>query len=251
MKERVAGVIPARHGSSRLPGKPLALIAGKTMLQRVYERCMQCPLLDSVIVATDDARILDAVSSFGGRGVLTRADHPSGTDRIAEAVQGIEADIVVNIQGDQPFIDPAMIAETAQPLLDDPALGLATLMYRIDREEDLHNPGVVKVVVDMNGNALYFSRSLIPYPREAVAHGVFEHVGSYAYRRDTLMHITQLPPTTLERVESLEQLRWLEHGLRIRVVESRIADQAFSGFSVDTREDLARAEEMLRERGLD
>lgn len=249
-RARVVGVIPARYGSSRLPGKPLALIAGKTMIERVYARCMACTVLDSVLVATDDTRILEAVAAFGGRAVLTRPDHPSGTDRIAEAVRDTDAEIVVNIQGDQPFIDPGMIAETVQPLIDDPELGLATLMYRIAREEDLQDPGVVKVVVDLRGNALYFSRSLIPYPRERIEHGVYEHVGSYAYRRETLMQITQLPPTVLERVEALEQLRWIEHGLRIRVVESRIEDQAFSGFSVDTQADLLRAEQMLRERGL-
>lgn len=220
------------------------------MVQRVYERCLESPVLDSVCVATDDARIADAVAAFGGKAVMTRPDHTSGTERLAEAVACIEADVVVNIQGDQPFISPSMIEESVAPMLHDESIALCTLMYPIARAEDLHNPSVVKVVVDLCGNALYFSRSLIPYPRENVAHGVYEHVGAYAYRKETLLRIAQLPPATLERVESLEQLRWLAHGLRIRVVESKIEDREFGGFSIDTPEDLVRAEQMLRERGL-
>ncbi len=245
----VVGIIPARYGSSRLPGKPLALIAGKTMIQRVYERCTESPLLQSVCVATDDERVRDAVLAFGGQAMMTRADHPSGTDRVAEVAAALGADIVVNIQGDQPFIHPDMLDEAVRPLLDDATAEIATLMFRIVREEDLANPAVVKVVADLNGNALYFSRSLIPYPREKVEHGVFEHVGVYAYRKDTLMRLTKLPPTTLERVESLEQLRWLEHGLRIRIIESAIPDRDHHGFSVDTPADLARAEQMYFEKG--
>ena len=220
------------------------------MVERVYACCARSRVLEQVCVATDDTRILDAVTAFGGHAVLTRPDHPSGTDRVAEAAGQLEADIIVNIQGDQPFIDPAMIDEAVEPLLQDPSVELCTSMYRVTREEDFTNPAVVKVVVDLLGNALYFSRSLIPYPREAVEHGIYEHVGTYVYRRDTLMRITQLAPTVLERVEALEQLRWLQHGLRIRVVESTIRDKEFSGFSVDTPEDLVRAEQMLRERGL-
>jgi 3-deoxy-manno-octulosonate cytidylyltransferase (CMP-KDO synthetase) len=250
-KTKIAGIIPARFGSSRLPGKPLKPILGKSMIQRVCERCAQASVLDEIYVATDDKRIAQAVSDFGGRAVMTRADHISGTDRLAEAAQAIDADVIVNIQGDQPFIDPVMIEEGVQPLLDDASVELCTLMYPIEREEDLADPAVVKVVVDLKGDALYFSRSLLPYPREAVRHKVYEHVGLYVYRKDTLMTVSQLAPTTLEQVESLEQLRWLEHGLSIRVIETTCSDQAFSGFSVDTPEDLARAEDMLRERGLD
>ncbi len=248
--QRVIGIIPARFGSSRLPGKPLANIAGKTMIERVYTCCARSRTLASILVATDDARIADAVTGFGGNAVLTRADHPSGTDRVAEAVAGMDADIVVNIQGDQPFIDAAMIDEAVEPLLHDASVDIATVMVRITHEDDLANPAVVKVVTDLAGNAMYFSRSLIPYPREAIGHGVFEHVGTYVYRRDALVRVTQLAPTILERVESLEQLRWLQHGLRIRVVESTIHDREFSGFSVDMPDDLVRAEAMLRERGL-
>jgi 3-deoxy-manno-octulosonate cytidylyltransferase (CMP-KDO synthetase) len=246
---RVAGIIPARYGSSRLPGKPLKDIAGKSMIQRVYERCAAAELLDFVVVATDDARIATAVADFGGQAVMTRVDHLSGTDRLAEAASQIEADIIVNIQGDQPFVDPVMIGEGVQPLLDDPTLAIATLKYPITRAEDLADPGVVKVVTDLSGNALYFSRSLIPYPREAVDHGVYEHVGLYVYRKETLMQLAGLEPTVLERVESLEQLRWLQHGLRIHVAETHCTDQAFSGLSVDTAEDLARAAALAAERG--
>lgn len=246
----VVGVIPARYGSTRLPGKPLAMIAGKPMIQRVYERCRDSSLLSDVIVATDDERIVAAVEGFGGRAVMTRSDHASGTDRAAEAVANTPADIVVNIQGDQPFISPAMLDEAVRPLLDNPALDIATLRYRITHEPDMHDRGVVKVVVDRNNRALYFSRSLIPFPRNAVEHGVYEHVGTYAYRREALTRITALPPSTLELVEGLEQLRWLEYGMTIHVADSHVEDQAFSGFSVDTPEDLARAELMLRERGM-
>ncbi|NLV45024.1 MAG: 3-deoxy-manno-octulosonate cytidylyltransferase [Candidatus Hydrogenedentes bacterium] len=245
---KVVGIIPARYASSRRPGKPLAQIAGKSMIQRVYEQCSASTLLQSVCVATDDRRIEDAVAAFGGHAVMTRADHPSGTDRVAEAAEQLGADIVVNIQGDQPFIDPSMIDEAVAPLLREGAADVSTLMFPLTHEEDLRNPSVVKVVVTLAGNALYFSRSLIPYPREAVPHTVYEHVGLYVYRKDTLMRLTRLPSTTLEKVESLEQLRWLEHGLRIQVTESAVPDKAFHGFSIDTQEDFERAEQMLRER---
>lgn len=247
---KVAGIIPARYGSSRLPGKPLKLIGGKSMIERVYERCLMADMLDFVVVATDDTRILEAVEAFGGRAIMTRVDHLSGTDRLAEAAAHLEADIIVNIQGDQPFFDPVMIGEGVQPLLNDPTLEISTLMYPISRPEDLVDPGVVKVVTDHRGNALYFSRSRIPYPRESIDHPVYEHVGLYVYRKAVLMRLATLTPTTLERVESLEQLRWLQHGLRIYVGETQCADQAFSGLSVDTKEDLERAEALLAERGL-
>jgi len=247
----VVGIIPARYASTRLPGKALRLILGKPMIQRVCEQCLRAKVLDGVLVATDDERIARVVEGFGCRAVMTSPDHPSGTDRLAEAVRHIDADIVVNIQGDQPFIDPAMIDEAVRPLLDDPSVDIATLKHAISKPQDLQDPGVVKVVVDRAGFALYFSRSLIPYPRETVPHSVYEHVGLYVYRRGTLVELARLEPTILEQVESLEQLRWLEHGLRICVVETHCGDHEFSGFSVDTAEDLARAEAMLRERGVD
>ena len=244
---KVAGLIPARYGSSRLPGKPLALIGGKPMIQHVYERCMSAPSLASVWVCTDDARVYDAVEAFGGKAVMTRSDHISGTDRVAEAAQQLDADIIVNIQGDQPFVHPDMLDEVVQPLLQKDAADVSTLMFRIDREEDFKDPAVVKVVVNHARRALYFSRSLIPYPREKVDHAVYEHAGTYVYRKETLLRLTQLAPTTLEKVESLEQLRWLEHGLSVQVVESKIPDPARYGFSVDTPADLERAEKMYAE----
>jgi 3-deoxy-manno-octulosonate cytidylyltransferase (CMP-KDO synthetase) len=248
---KVVGLIPARYGSTRLPGKALELILGKPLIQRVYERSSQADVLDELVVATDDERIGRVVEGFGGRAVMTSPDHPSGTDRLAEAAQPMDADVLVNIQGDQPFIDPVMIEEVVQPLLDDASIGMSTLMHPISNPEDLQDPGVVKVVVDLAGFALYFSRSLIPYPREAEPHDVYEHVGLYAYRRAFLLKIAELAPTPLEKVELLEQLRVLEHGHSIRVVATACRDNEFSGFSVDTSADLARAEAMLRERRLE
>ncbi len=248
MEPRVVGIIPARYGSTRLPGKALRLILGKPMVQRVYERALLAHGISSVWVATDDERIARVVRSFGGQAIMTSPDHPSGTDRLAEATRAMDADIVVNIQGDQPFLDPVMIDEAAQPLLDDPSLPMATLMHPVHRPEDLQDPAVVKVVVDLAGNALYFSRSLVPYPRQALPQPVYEHVGLYVYRREFLQKLARLPPTPLEKIESLEQLRVLEHGFRLRVVETKCRDHAFSGFSVDTEQDLMRAEVMLRER---
>lgn len=247
-KPLVAGIIPARYASTRLPGKALRLIGGKPMIQRVYERCRHATVLDQVCVATDDERIARTVEGFGGRAIMTSPDHASGTDRLAEAVQSIPAHIVVNIQGDQPFIDPVMIAEAVQPMIDDASLPMATLMHPIANPGDLHDPSVVKVAVDLAGFALYFSRSLIPYPRMPVPHTVYEHVGLYVYRREFLLKLARLEPTPLERVESLEQLRVLEHGYRIRVIETHAVDNEFTGFSVDTPADLDRAEAMLRER---
>ncbi len=244
----VTGIIPARYASSRFPGKPLAPILGKPMIQHVYERCTASHVLDRLYVATDDDRIRGAVEGFGGKVIMTRADHESGTDRLAEAAQAVDADIIVNIQGDQPFFDPVMIEEAVRPLLDDPAIDLSTLMYPIGRPEDLADIGVVKVVVNLLGDAMYFSRSLIPYPHKDIPHRVYEHVGLYVYRTEMLLKLAALPMTLLEQVESLEQLRWLEHGIRIRVVETSCADQSFSGFSIDTPDDLKRGEDLLRER---
>jgi 3-deoxy-manno-octulosonate cytidylyltransferase (CMP-KDO synthetase) len=253
---RVVAIIPARYESSRLPGKVLAPILGKPMIQRVYESVSRARGLKPVLVATDDERVARAVEEFGGRAVMTSRECASGTDRIAEVVRrsdsgAADADIVVNVQGDQPFMDPAMIEETVQPLLDDPELPMSTVMHPISRPEDLEDSAVVKAVRNLAGDALYFSRSRIPYPQKDLPHPVYEHVGLYAYRRDFLLTFAALPPTPLERLESLEQLRALENGYRIRVVESRCPDHELSGFSVDTREDLARAEQLLRSRGLE
>jgi 3-deoxy-manno-octulosonate cytidylyltransferase (CMP-KDO synthetase) len=243
-------LIPARFASTRLPGKALKSIGGKPMIQWVYERCVLSRSLDLVCVATDDPRIARVIDQCGGKTIMTSPDHASGTDRLAEAVGSIEADIVVNIQGDQPFLDPRMIDEVTGPLHSDPSLPMSTLMHPILRPEDLMDPAVVKVVADLTGRAMYFSRSRIPYPHKDVAHAVYEHIGLYAYRRDFLLTIAGLEPTPLERVESLEQLRVLEHGHTIRVVETACQQNEISGFSVDTEEDLVRAEAMLREVGL-
>lgn len=243
-------MIPARYGSSRLPGKPLVPILGKTMIERVFERTAQAQLIDDVYVATDDERIKDAVEAFGGKAVMTSAECASGTDRLAQAADTVDGDIIVNVQGDQPFIDPIMIDESVQPLLDDPEVAMATLIHPIHRPEDLSDPGVVKAVVDLHGNGMYFSRSLIPAPHNEVAHPVYEHVGLYVYRRDFLITLAQLPQTLLERVEGLEQLRVIEHGYKLRCVVTACQDNELSGFSIDTVEDIKRGESMLRERGL-
>ncbi len=249
-QKKVVGFIPARYGSTRLPGKALRPILGVPMIQRVYERVIKCTSLQEVYVVTDDQRISSVVESFGGKAIMTSVDHVSGTDRIAEAVQTIDMDIVVNIQGDQPFIDPVMIDEGVQPLLDDDSINMCTLMHPIKNEADMHDPGIVKVVTDLHGNALYFSRSLIPYPQKDFAHSVFEHVGMYVYTKDFLIKLAGLSPTPLEQIESLEQLRVLENGYKLRVIESKCQNTEFHGFNIDTEEDALRAEAMLLERNL-
>lgn len=247
---RVIGIIPARYASTRMPGKPLALICGKSMIQRVYEQSVRSETLDGIYVATDDDRIAQEVERFQGKVVMTSPDHPSGTDRLAEAVGSIEGDIVVNIQGDQPFMDPVMIDEAVAPMIEDDSLEMATLIHPISRPEDLADPGVVKCVADLKGDALYFSRSLIPAPHNDVPHQVYEHVGLYVYRRDFLLKLAGLEPTLLEQIEGLEQLRVLEHGYRLRLAETHCEDNELSGFSIDTPADLERGEAMLKERGL-
>lgn len=251
VNKKIVGIIPSRYGSTRLPGKALKPIAGIPMIQRVYERTVQCRSLTALYVATDDERIAAAVRAFGGNEIMTSPDCRSGTDRAAQAVRTLDADIVANIQGDQPFIDPFMIDECVRPFLEDETLGMCTLMYPIARMEDYQDPACVKVVTDLHGNALYFSRSFIPYPQKEITHSAYEHIGLYVYTKEFLIELAALPPTPLERIESLEQLRVLEHGYRLRVVETRCRDCEFHGFSVDTEEDVARAEAMLRERNLD
>jgi 3-deoxy-manno-octulosonate cytidylyltransferase (CMP-KDO synthetase) len=240
---RIVGVIPARYKSSRLEGKPLADILGKPMVQHVYERAKRAPCLDEVVVATDDERIRSAVESFGGKVAMTSADHRSGTDRVAEAIRNMDADVIVNIQGDEPMLDPAMLAEVVEPYWSATGASIVTLKKRVDHEADFADPGVVKVVTDPAGFALYFSRSLIPYPRQRTPQfAVFEHLGLYAYTRDALMRLAELPPSTLEEIESLEQLRALENGIRILVVETASRHDMLS---VDTQADLERARELL------
>jgi len=246
----VVAIIPARYHSNRFEGKPLALIAGRPMIQHVYERAMAVDMLARVAVATDDKRIAACVRSFGGEVVMTRADHVSGTDRLAEAAErmGIdEHDVVVNIQGDQPLFDQAVVAQVAGPLLDDPALPMATLIYKIVRREEINDPNHVKTVFDRNNNALYFSRSPIPFqrnPDEPVAPTYYKHLGFYAYRKGFLLTFVGLPEGEWERFEKLEQLRALEYGYRIRVVLTE-----HDSVEVDTPRDLERVEALVRRGG--
>ena len=242
---KILGIIPARYGSTRLEGKPLKDICGKPMIQWVYEAVQKASLLDALIVATDDQRIVGAVEAFGGIATLTSPGHKTGTDRIAEVAREHEANIVVNIQGDEPLLDPRMIDEAIQPLLDEPDLKAATLCRPIQSEEDLHVPHVVKVVFDLNGNALYFSRSLIPFARKQEGFQAFEHIGIYVYRKSYLMEYVALPQTPLEVTESLEQLRILENGVRCKVV---VTQYDYLGLSVDTAEDLERVRAILADR---
>lgn len=240
-------VIPARYASTRFPGKPLAMLGGKTLIQRVYEQVTK--VIPNAYVATDDERIYHAVEGFGGNAIMTRNDHKSGTDRIEEAVENIgsDADIVVNIQGDEPFIHPSQI-ETVCRQFDNPVTQIATLGKPFTDMKSVDNPNSPKIVTDCNGFALYFSRSVIPFVRgmehrQWLAHYPFlKHLGIYAYRRDVLKEITQLPQSPLELAESLEQLRWLQYGYRIRV---GITDIETVG--IDTPTDLEQAEKMLQQ----
>ncbi|KIH76565.1 3-deoxy-manno-octulosonate cytidylyltransferase (CMP-KDO synthetase) [Geoalkalibacter ferrihydriticus] len=239
----VTAIIPARYASTRFPGKPLVDILGKSMIQRVYERVSGAPGIDRVLVATDDRRIFDAVRAFGGDAEMTRDDHPTGTDRLAEVAARIDADLVVNVQGDEPLIDPLMIEAALAPLRDDATIVMGTLKTPISTVDEFLNPNVVKVVTDRRGFALYFSRAPIPHPRdlstdlESVLPQIapYKHVGLYVYRRDFLLQYPRLPATPLENLEKLEQLRALEHGFRIRVEET-----ALGTLGVDTPADLDR-----------
>ena len=240
------GIIPARYASTRFPGKPLALLGGKPVIQRVYEQVSS--LLDATYVATDDDRIYEAVVGFGGKAIMTSPTHKSGTDRIEEAMEKIggDYDVVVNIQGDEPFVRREQI-EALCACFADPNTQIATLGKPFDSMEATENPNSPKIVVDNNGFALYFSRSVIPFVRSKErkdwldAYPFLKHLGLYAYRREVLSEITRLPQSSLEIAESLEQLRWLQNGYRIRV---GITEQETVG--IDTPEDLERAEEFLR-----
>ena len=242
----VVAVIPARYDSNRFPGKPLAGIAGKPMIQHVVERAENVNMISKVVVATDDQRIADCVAGFGGEYVITRKDHISGSDRLAEAAEKIgisEHDIVVNIQGDQPLFDPQVIEELAAPLLDDPALPMSTLIYKIVRAEEINDPNHVKTVFDKESNALYFSRAPIPFqrnPGEAQSPTYYKHLGFYAYRKGFLLTYVALPEGEWERFEKLEQLRALEYGYKIRVTVTE-----HDSIEVDTPEDLKRVEKLL------
>ncbi len=247
---RFTGIIPARYGSSRFPGKPLAVIGGRSMIQRVYEQASKA--LDEVWVATDDERIMRAVTSFGGQAVMTSPSHRSGTDRCAEAVaiiSGGEPDsdrVVINIQGDEPFIMPEQI-QAVMECFSAHEVQIATLVRKFDAAENLANVNQPKVVLSKNMDALYFSRSVIPFFRDAGAeewtskHEYYRHIGLYGYRTGTLMQITKLPQSPLELAESLEQLRWLENGFRIRCSVTE-----WESHGIDTPGDIAKAEALLR-----
>lgn len=238
---KVTGIIPARFSSTRLPGKPLADICGKPMIQHVYEKASQATLLNEVLVATDDKRVYNKVLEFGGKAMMTSPDHNTGTDRLAEVARKLDSDVIVNIQGDEPLMNPENIDIAVSALLDDETVPMSTLMWRIVDLEEAQNPSVVKVVTDKDGNALYFSRSPIPYPREDA--GVyFKHLGLYVYRRDFLLHFAALKPTPLEELEKLEQLRVLENGYKIKVVETE-----HTSIGVDTPADLDRVRRIIGE----
>lgn len=234
-------VIPARYASTRLPGKPLAMIAGKPMIQHVYERASQAKRPQAVLVATDHELVYEAVQAFGGKAMLTSPEHPTGTDRLAEVARAYaDYDIIINVQGDEPLIAPEIIDKLAAAFDEEPELVMATLASVMD-ESEYANPNAVKVVTDLQGYALYFSRSLIPFPRAKVEEmPVYKHIGIYAYRREFLLAFAALRPTPLERTESLEQLRALEYGHRIKVLKTE-----FQSIGVDTPEDLEKVNQLL------
>ncbi len=240
-KLSVVALIPARYDSSRLPGKVLAEISGKTMIEHVYQRVSQASSVGVVMVATDDQRILDTVERFGGRGRLTSKGHESGTDRIAEIAEELTADLIVNVQADEPLIAPLAIDDAIEAFKRDPSLQMSTLRRRIYNQADLQNPNIVKVVCDADGHALYFSRAPIPYTRDGCPPPpLWRHIGLYVYRRECLLRLTRLPQTAMERAEALEQLRAVENGVRIRAVET-----TFDSVGVDTPEDLDRVRRII------
>lgn len=241
---KAIGVIPARWASTRFEGKMLANLNGRPLIEHVWRQAKKSRILEDVIIACDDKRISDAAVNFGAKVVMTAQDHPSGTDRIAEAVSNISTQVVVNIQGDEPLIDPDVIDRLAQVLLEDERLSMATVIKRIVKEDEFFNPNVVKALIDRQGNALYFSRSPIPYNREkkAFLDGVYyKHLGIYAYRKDFLLGFKNLPFSYLEATEKLEQLRVLEAGYKIKTIQTQ-----HETIGVDTPEDLAAVARLLK-----
>lgn len=247
----ILGVIPARYGSSRFPGKPLAIIGGKPMIAHVYGRCKEASGLNAVVVATDDTRIFEAVKAFGGEVMMTSASHPTGTDRLLEVVDRMpDFQAYVNIQGDEPFIDPRQINQVCDMLREAEDARVATLSMRMEDLSDLDNPNVIKVVTAANGRALYFSRSEIPHVRDGeradwhAAYGFQRHIGIYGYTKPALAHIAQLKRGRLEAAESLEQLRWMEAGIPVYVSQSD-----YRSLAVDTPEDLEEAVRLWQHQG--
>jgi len=241
---KVVVVIPARYASTRLPGKPLVSLAGKSMVQRVYERAKLAHTVHRVIVATDDQRIMDAVKAFGGEARMTRADHRTGTERIAEVAAHEPGDVFVNVQGDEPLIDPAAIDTAVRALLEEPPAQISTVVTPIRHAADIMDPNVVKAVLDFDENALYFSRAPVPWVRDSankVHVNYWKHLGLYVFQRSALLEYPTLPQGELERIEQLEQLRWMENGWKIRVAEVE-----HDAVSVDVPEDVARVEKLLQ-----
>jgi 3-deoxy-manno-octulosonate cytidylyltransferase (CMP-KDO synthetase) len=250
MKIRSLGVVPARYGAQRFPGKPLAMIAGKSLVQRVYEQAAKAKRLDKVIVATEDTRILEAVEAFGGDAMLTSPDCATGTDRVAEVARAYDCELVLNIQGDEPLMRPEMIDQLVEGIQSDSKCVMGTLARKLESAANLDNPNVVKVALAQNGNALYFSRSRVPFVRDARSGDspewlklakFYKHLGIYAFRRDFLLRFVQLPQSELEKTEKLEQLRALENGFSIKVLVT-----PHDSIGVDRPEDIALVEEILR-----
>lgn len=240
---KVIGVIPARFASTRLKGKVLASINGKPMIQHVYERARQSRLLDEVIIACDDLRVKKAAEEFGARAVMTDPGHVCGTDRIVEAVADLDVQIVVNVQGDEPLISPVVIDDLIEAIQEDPEVSMATVIKRINDPKELDNPNIVKVVIDNQQRAIYFSRSKIPFNRGSGEHVYFKHLGIYAYTKKFLLQFSTMPKAKLEIAESLEQLRAIENGYKIKTVITEIET-----VGVDTPEDLVKVEKLIRER---
>jgi 3-deoxy-manno-octulosonate cytidylyltransferase (CMP-KDO synthetase) len=252
---KITAIIPARYGSTRFEGKPLVDILGKPMIRYVYEGVLQSKLIDEVMVATDDERILEAVKNFGGKGMMTSPNHLTGSDRVAEVARKLKSDIVVNVQGDEPLIKGSIVDKAIRPLLTDETISISTLMTGISEVKDWLNPHVVKVVADQKNFALYFSRSPIPFPRDLqidrlesnpfgtkrpLPKRVFKHIGVYAYPRPFLLRFTKMEPTPLEKLEKLEQLRALENGYRIKLTPVQ-----YEPLCVDIPEDVQKVVEFL------
>jgi 3-deoxy-manno-octulosonate cytidylyltransferase (CMP-KDO synthetase) len=241
----IIAFIPSRYGSTRFPGKPLAMIAGKPMIQHACGCALKCPDISDVYVVTDDERIMDCVKGFGGKGVMTKKEHPSGTDRIAEATEILglnDDDIVVNIQGDQPVFRSSIISQMVKPLVDDKNIPMGTVKYRISDPSEINNSNIVKVVTDNNDFAIYFSRLPIPFYRDRPqVQDYYKHLGFYAYRKRFILEFNRLPVARLENAEKLEPLRAIENGFRIKVVETE-----FDSIEVDSPEDIMKVEKLIK-----
>ncbi len=240
-RKRAVGIIPARYEATRFPGKPLFPISGKPLIQHVYERVLKAKNLESALVATDDERIYKVVEGFGGRAVMTRGDHPTGTDRLAEVARKLDCELIVNVQGDEPLMDPDLIDTAVERFSAIPDFKFGSAMTPIETEEDIQNPNVVKVVVGQRGQALYFTRFPAPYRRKLTTVPVYQHIGFYVYSREFVIEFSKMSPTPLEQTECLEQLRALENGVRIDMIETK-----YRGIGVDAPEDVARIEWELK-----